>query len=181
MNKDVDGHTPDGIERRQEPHGVRRAEPENIFAFADHHERLPRPKSKHTHRITHTSDTRSHTTQGEREAHARTKKKKKNSTVDVSKQVVVQTITSQHKRDQIKQTQKQRKEKLIFHMINSPICRMLVHFFFKSFIILKSYNLSKKSALYYFLPFFQHPTRFRITSNSSTYSTIFIYVLYIVV
>ena len=49
MNKDVDGHTPDGIERRQEPHGVRRAEPENIFAFADHHERLPRPKSKHTH------------------------------------------------------------------------------------------------------------------------------------
>lgn len=77
MNKDVDGHTPDGIERRQEPHGVRRAEPENIFAFADHHERLPPPQIKtHTPNNTQASDTRSHTTQGEREAHARTKKKK---------------------------------------------------------------------------------------------------------
>lgn len=45
MNEDVDGHPPDGIERRQEPHGVRRTEPENVFAFADHHERLQQHKS----------------------------------------------------------------------------------------------------------------------------------------
>ena len=81
MNKDVDGHTPDGIERRQEPHGVRRAEPENIFAFADHHERLPRPKSKHTHTPNNTqaSDTRSHTQHkgNERHTHERRRRRRR--------------------------------------------------------------------------------------------------------
>jgi hypothetical protein len=56
MNEDVDGHPPDGIERRQEPHGVRRAEPENIFAFADHHERLPTPNQTPQHHHHHNNN-----------------------------------------------------------------------------------------------------------------------------
>ncbi len=40
MGEDVDGRPPDWVERGQEPHGVRGAEPENVLPFADHHERL---------------------------------------------------------------------------------------------------------------------------------------------
>ena len=50
VDQDVDGHPPDGIERRQEPHGVRRAEPVNVFAFADHHKRLYLHNNNTTHR-----------------------------------------------------------------------------------------------------------------------------------
>lgn len=41
MDEHVDGHAPDRVERRQQPHGVRRAEPEYVLALAHHDERLP--------------------------------------------------------------------------------------------------------------------------------------------
>ena len=40
MDEHVDGHAPDRVERRQQPHGVRRAEPEYVFPLAYHDERL---------------------------------------------------------------------------------------------------------------------------------------------
>ena len=40
MNENDDRHSSDGIERRQQPHGVRGAEPVNVFPFAYHHKRL---------------------------------------------------------------------------------------------------------------------------------------------
>ena len=40
VDENNDRHPPDGIERRQDPHGVGGAKPVNVFAFADHHKRL---------------------------------------------------------------------------------------------------------------------------------------------
>jgi len=48
MNENDDRHPPDGIERRQQPHGVRGAEPVNVFPFADHHKRLQCKTEHHT-------------------------------------------------------------------------------------------------------------------------------------
>ena len=60
MNENDDRHPPDGIERRQQPHGVRGAEPVNVFPFADHHKRLLRHaiQCKNVTTINRTSRTR---------------------------------------------------------------------------------------------------------------------------
>lgn len=59
VDEHVDGHPSDGVEGRQEPHGVRGTESVNVLPFADHHERLLIKLHTHTHTLCSSSSSSS--------------------------------------------------------------------------------------------------------------------------